>query len=320
MRFDIDDIHDLHWLMDIFRSIDVGVTAIDRDYNIQIWNNFMQNHSGLNSIQVIGKNILELFPEIPCEWFKQKVESVFMLQNQAYTTWRQRPYLFQFKNYRPITGSTEFMYQNVTFIPLVSADTTINHVGLNVFDVTDIAVSEHSLEDANNKLSLLSRTDGLTGLYNRSHWEECLHNEFNRARRGQSPCSLIMFDIDHFKLVNDNYGHQFGDEVLRHTAELLRSSLRKVDIAGRYGGEEFAIILTGTPMEGALTFAERLRQAIEKHTVKSEHKQLNFTISLGVAEYNSNMKDHKAWIESTDKALYTSKETGRNRVTAHTES
>lgn len=312
MQYEIENIRELHWLMDMFRTIDVGVTAIDRNYNIQVWNNFMQNHSGLNSAEVIGKNIFTIFPEIPQTWFTRKIESVLTLQNQAYMTWKQRPHLFKFVNYRPISGSTEFMYQNITFIPLVSVDTTINHIGINVFDVTDIAVSELNLEIANKRLAELSRTDGLTQLNNRAYWEECLIREFNRKHRSAEPVSLLMFDIDHFKNVNDSYGHQFGDEVLRHTSEILRKSVREVDITGRYGGEEFAVILIGAPADGAMIFAERLRHNIEKYTVSSGGQNLKFTISLGIAELDTSMPDHKTWIECADKALYRSKEGGRN--------
>ncbi|MDH5407263.1 MAG: diguanylate cyclase [Gammaproteobacteria bacterium] len=315
MSTEANNIRDIHWLMDMYRTIDVGVTAIDRNYNIQTWNNFMQNHSGLNSAEVVGKNIFTSFPEIPQAWFERKIESVLALQNQAYSTWRQRPHLFKFPNYRPISGTSEFMYQNVTFIPLLSADTSISHIGINVFDVTEIAVSELNLEIVNNKLSTLSRTDGLTQLNNRAYWEECLIKEINRNSRSQEPVSLLIFDIDHFKNVNDTYGHTFGDEVLRHTSAILKNNIRDVDIAGRYGGEEFGVILFGADTKGAMVFAERLRQNIEKHTVTSSGHSLNFTISIGIAELTNSIKDHKTWIECADKALYASKEAGRNRTT-----
>jgi len=309
------DIKDFHWIIDMLSSIDVGITAIDRDYSIQTWNNFMHNHSGFSFDQVYGKNIFEIFPEVPQDWFTRKVESVFLLQNQAFSTWKQRPYLFKFKDYRPISGTSEFMYQNVTFIPLVSPDTSVNHVGLNIFDVTDIAVSELNLEKANLELSRLSRTDGLTKLNNRTYWEECLATEFSRNIRTHIPVSLILLDIDHFKKVNDSYGHLTGDEVLRHLSVILTKSIRSIDTAGRYGGEEFAIILPGSNASNAKIFAERLRKAIEAHQVNFNQQSLRFTISLGIAELDESIANHKAWIECADTALYESKEKGRNRST-----
>ena len=299
--------------MDMLQSIDVGLIVLDRNYQVQVWNGFMANHSGKTAGSVIGYNIFDVFAEIPVDWFKRKAESVFLLKNRSFTTWEQRPYLFRFKNYRPITGSAEYMYQNNTFIPLVSSDGQANHIGVIIYDVTDIAVSKKELEQANNMLETLSRTDRLTVLYNRGYWEECLAREFLRSQRSGNPLSLIMFDIDHFKIVNDTYGHQAGDEVIRKTADMIRKCARTTDIPGRYGGEEFCIILLDTDADGAHYLAERLRNAIESLTVQTEQHSINFTISLGIAELSPELSDYKKWIECSDQALYEAKHAGRNR-------
>lgn len=306
------DIKELHWLMDMLQSIDVGLIVLDRDYNVQVWNSFMVNHSGTGSSGVIGNNIFALFSDIPVEWFQRKAESVFLLKNRSFTTWEQRPYLFKFKNYRPITGAAEYMYQNITFIPLVSSDGEVNHLGVIIYDVTDIAVSKVELEAANTTLETLSRTDRLTELNNRGYWEECLTREFLRSQRTGYPASLIMFDIDHFKKVNDTYGHQAGDEVIRKTSDMIRKCIRNTDIPGRYGGEEFGIILVDTPADGAHYLAERLRTSIEKIVVKTDEHEIKYTISLGIAELTADVTDYKQWIESSDQALYQAKHGGRN--------
>ena len=308
------DIAELHWLMDMLQSIDVGLIVLDKNYNVQVWNSFMINHSGIGSSGIIEKNIFDLFHDIPVDWFRRKAESVFLLKNRSFTTWEQRPYLFKFKNYRPITGSAEYMYQNITFIPLVSADGEANHLGVIIYDVTDIAVSKIELEAANSKLETMSRTDRLTELNNRGYWEECLTREFLRSQRTGYPSSLIMFDIDHFKKVNDTYGHQAGDEVIRRTAEMIRKCTRNTDIPGRYGGEEFGIILIDTPADGAHYLAERLRSSIEKLTVKTEEHDIRFTISLGISELSPEITDYKQWIECSDQALYQAKHGGRNQT------
>ena len=307
------DIKEFHWLMDMLQSIDVGLIVLDRNYHVQVWNSFMANHSGKSAAGVIGHNIFDVFGEIPVEWFKRKAESVFLLKNRSFTTWEQRPYLFKFKNYRPITGSAEYMYQNNTFIPLVSADGEANHIGVIIYDVTDIAVSKLELEQANNMLETLSRTDRLTVLYNRGYWEECLAQEFMRSKRTGYPASLIMFDIDHFKKVNDTHGHQAGDEVIRKTADMIRKCVRTTDIPGRYGGEEFGIILVDTDAAGAHYLAERLRTAIEGLTVTAEEHVINYTVSLGIAELTPELNDYKQWIECSDLALYEAKHGGRNQ-------
>jgi len=311
------DVHDLHWMMDMIQSIDVGLVVLDADYNVQVWNGFMENHSGNNSAQVLGNNLFKLFPYIPKDWFERKVNSVFLLKSQSFSNWEHRPYLFKFKNYRPITGSTEHMYQNVTFIPLITTSGEITQIGIMIYDVTDTAVNRMELEKANKQLERLSRTDRLTNLNNRGYWEECLENEYQRCARTKRHSSLLMFDIDHFKKVNDTYGHQAGDEVIRVVSKTLLDTIRATDIAGRYGGEEFAVLLIDTDQEGALLVAERLRKAIEATVVTYEDTEIRFTISLGIAEYNDNIESHTAWLEQSDKALYQSKESGRNNSTIY---
>ena len=308
------DIREIHWLMDMFQSIDVGIIVLDRQYRVHVWNGFMGNHSGHPGEKVIGSNIFSLFPEVPEQWFRRKVESVVMLKSRAFTTWEQRPYVFRFKNYRPITGNAEFMYQSVSFIPLVAVNGEVDYIGVVIYDVTDAALSKRDVEAANKMLEVLSRTDRLTQLNNRGFWEECLEREFRRVRRTHGPATLIMFDIDHFKKINDTYGHPAGDEVIRNTSALMRQASRETDILGRYGGEEFGIILVDTAAEGAAIMAERLRIAIEASVVHHDNQEIRYTISLGVAELPENIESHQQWIELSDQGLYAAKHGGRNQV------
>lgn len=311
----MNDIHELHWIMDMLQTIEVGLVVLDREYRIQVWNGFMENHSGLTASRARGRSLFEAFPELPEKWLRRKVESVLLLNTRTFTTWEQRPYLFRFRNNRPVTGTEPYMYQNITFSPLSSVNGTIEHVCLLIYDVTDTASSRRKLEQANAQLEQLSRTDRLTGLLNRGTWESLLANEFERYRRYQGDCCVIMFDIDHFKHVNDTYGHQPGDDVLRVISSLLQDNLRQTDIAGRYGGEEFGVILPETDLAGALTFAERIRSAVEKTSVDTNAGAINVTISLGVSVLTDETPDYLTWLTHADKALYQSKEGGRNRVT-----
>ncbi len=310
------DLQEFHWMMGLLQTIDVGLLVLDKNYQICLWNSFMENHSGHQARAVQGQSIFTLFPEIQEHWFRQKSRSVFFLSTQVYTNWEQRPFLFRFANYRPITGRSDFMYQNVSIIPLTSVHGEVNHIGIMVYDVTDVAVNRKALMTANQELERLSRTDRLTQLYNRGFWEECLVRELKRWQRSPNmQAALVMFDIDHFKRVNDTYGHQAGDEVIRVTASALRQQLRETDIGGRYGGEEFGAILVGADAEGSVVFAERLRADIERRLVMHEGMEIRYTISLGVAPLSTEVADVKAWIERADRSLYHSKETGRNRVT-----
>lgn len=209
------------------------------------------------------------------------------------------------------------MYQNTTLLPLKSISGVIEQVCLIIYDVTDVATNRHQLQAANQELQRLSSTDRLTGLFNRGHWEEILRQDYARHRRYAINSALVMCDIDHFKQINDTYGHQAGDRVIQHTANLIRQSIRDSDVAGRYGGEEFVVLLPDTDSQGALVFAERLRQSVEAYEVQHESHTIRFTISLGIADLGQPSSGHAQLIEWADNALYTSKSGGRNQVTLY---
>lgn len=309
------DVNEMHWLMGVVHSIDVGIVVIDRGFQIRLWNDFMENRSGRRADAVMGRNIFNLFPELPQKWLERKINSVTTLANRSFTTWEQRPYLFKFKNNRPITGKSEYMYQNITFIPLTDTSGEIGQIAIVIYDATETAIGKQELESANDELAKLSRIDRLSGLNNRGYWEECLQSEFDRFKRTGQPVSLLMFDIDHFKKVNDSYGHQAGDEVIRQTAKILRKSIRKTDIAGRYGGEEFVVLLIDTECENATLFAERLRKNIADSTVTYDSEDIKYSVSLGLTQLGRDVRDYTQWLEQADQALYYSKEHGRNRLT-----
>ncbi|WP_114324651.1 sensor domain-containing diguanylate cyclase [Candidatus Colwellia aromaticivorans] len=320
MSLQTSQLNELHWLMEMLHNIDVGLVVLDKEYKVQIFNGFMENHSGLLPREVKDKSLFKLFDEIPQDWFERKAESVFLLKNKAFTIWEQRPYLFKFNSYRPVTGSSDFMYQNTTFIPLMSSTGEVSHLCLLVYDVTDNAVHKKSLGKANEELAILSQTDGLTKLFNRSHWESCLQAEYKRWIRSQHSSSLVILDIDHFKKVNDTYGHVVGDEIIRHLSNLIQNHVRETDIPGRYGSEEFVVLLPDTPLKSAYVFAERLRKAVEASITQYNDIDLKYTISMGIAEIEPVIRSHKAWIECADSALYHAKKSGRNKVNMHPKS
>jgi diguanylate cyclase (GGDEF)-like protein/PAS domain S-box-containing protein len=311
------DLNEFHWLMAIVQSIDVGVVVLDLEHRVQVWNTFMENRSGRQPDEVHGQSFFDLFPEVEPDWFRHKVQSVVTLGTPAFTIWEQRPYLVRFKNYQPITGQEEFMYQNTSIFPLRATNSTIEHICLIIYDVTSVATNKQQLQTVNQQLQHLSRTDRLTGLNNRGYWEECLQHEYARHRRYQSMAALVMFDIDHFKAVNDTYGHQAGDKVIQAVAEVVREQIRGADYAGRYGGEEFVVLMPDIDSSGALNFAERLRKRIEALVVSYEQQTIPFTISLGVADLSYPSDDHKQLIERADQALYASKKGGRNQTNCY---
>jgi diguanylate cyclase (GGDEF)-like protein len=174
---------------------------------------------------------------------------------------------------------------------------------------------ERELSMMNDRLLHISLTDGLTGVDNRRSLEQRLHEMFEHSLRLHEPISCVMCDIDHFKKVNDTYGHAAGDEVLKQFAEILKDEAREIDRVGRYGGEEFLLLLPGTVLDSAVTFAERLRQRVDDHTFSFEGGTLKRTMSCGVAAWpHPRVAGREEMLKAADDALYVAKELGRNRV------
>lgn len=172
------------------------------------------------------------------------------------------------------------------------------------------------LEDANTHLQELARTDPLTALYNRRHLIEMMQHHIALAFRSSRPLCLLMIDVDHFKLYNDAHGHLFGDAVLKDLAKLLLKRLRKTDLAARFGGEEFAIMLPETDSKQGYEVAQQLRNLVESSTFPHAHTQPTgrITISIGVAMFNPSMSQPDDLIRLADKALYEAKSRGRNQT------
>ncbi len=160
----------------------------------------------------------------------------------------------------------------------------------------------------------LAITDSLTGVHTRKHYLSKLEEEISYSKKTGQCFSFLMLDIDHFKKYNDLYGHLVGDAILKQISKIIKDSLRQVDSVGRYGGEEFSVILTQTDKNGAKFAAERIRQSIEEKVINVYDEELRVTISIGVAIFPSDGKDSQDLVEAGDAALYQAKQTGRNRV------
>jgi len=177
----------------------------------------------------------------------------------------------------------------------------------------NLRISRTELEKSLTIIKEMSIRDDLTGVYNRRHLMELLEHEYHRISRGGAHFSVAMLDIDHFKSVNDTHGHLTGDEVLKAVSDVIRNSLRSADFCGRYGGEEFLLVMTQTNINGALLCAERIRSTIEQSRFTSLGPNFRVTVSLGVTEFTGK-EDIPNMIARADKALYRAKESGRNRV------
>lgn len=171
-----------------------------------------------------------------------------------------------------------------------------------------IKLSEHK-----RALSALSRIDSLTGLLNHGSWKDLLHLKFHKCQQQQSHATIALIDIDHFKQINDTHGHIVGDAVLRQLSLELRRSLRENDLAGRYGGDEFCVILPKMPLEKAAEVMERIRETFSNYR-NPQIPELRVSLSIGLAGFQPSFTDAAMWLNAADRALYTAKDTGRNRV------
>lgn len=181
-------------------------------------------------------------------------------------------------------------------------------------DITERKQAEEELKAAKEQAETLARRDELTGLNNRRAFFHDGEQVLNQAKRYGHPFSLIMLDVDHFKQVNDTYGHAGGDDVLETLADILRKQAREVDILGRLGGEEFALILPETTLPDAIAMAERLRTEIENTTVSSTKSEILITASFGLSALTSQQTSLEDLVNEADDALYQAKRKGRNTV------
>jgi len=260
----------------IFDMLDTGIVILDKDLCVYKWNRWMSTHSDIPSEKIIGKPLFNFYPELNEPWFLRNCKSVFTFGNFAFFSYKLHNYCFPFKSYNTTGYDFEYMQQNSTVGPLRNDDNNIDYIYITVQDVTEVALYEQTLLEMNTK-------DGLTGIYNRRFFDKRLEEEFVRHKRYSRPMSMIIFDIDFFKKINDTYGHQAGDFILSSLTKLVSDRIRKTDIFCRYGGDEFCCILPETAIDSAKSIAEKLLAAVSSHTFVFNETNINITISLGVS-------------------------------------
>ena len=292
----------------ILEIIDQGIVVLDAEFRVCYWNQWMTRHSGIGKEAVTGKHLFELFPELNTPEFQRGAKMSLNFGSPALFTQALHRYLFPFKVVGTPNGLFELMQQQCACAPLRQPDGVIRHLLITVQDVTERALSQHRLRELNLR-------DQLTGAFNRRYLESRLAEECDRHARHCRPLGVAMLDIDFFKKVNDNHGHEAGDRVLAEVAGRLSGSIRKTDCLVRYGGEEFCCILPETDLASARVLAERFRGAVEQMAVVAGGTELRVTISLGVAQLKGG-DSPKTLLKRADEGLYEAKQTGRNKVVA----
>jgi diguanylate cyclase len=302
----MNDLSQINNICQIFDTVNIGLVILDSDLHVQHWNRWMMNNSGIPAEEIVGVSIFDHFPNLKTPRFTRNCKSVLSFGNFSFFSQLLHKYLFPFKPVGSFDSRFEFMQQSCTMGPLRSAHNAITSLFLIVQDVTELAANELRLMEMNVK-------DPLTGVFNRRYLEIRFNDEFFRGTRYSSLFSVMMIDIDHFKNVNDTYGHQCGDQVLIAIASELSGIVRASDCFARFGGEEFCCLLPETKLESALILAERFRQRIENLCPVYQNDSIPVTISIGITELRSG-DTVETILDRADEALYTAKHNGRNRV------
>ena len=288
-------------LRGITNSAQDAIIMIDSGGGIHFWNPAAERMFGYSSQEVQNSDLHELVvPEAQQKAAQEGMRRYREQESGDSVHWLQEVEAVH-------RGGSVFPVE-VSIAP-VRLEGQLYAVG-NVRDISERKQYERQLRELANR-------DGLTQVLNRRHFMDLAEHEVLRSERYRDPLSLIMLDLDHFKEVNDTHGHQTGDIVLKELASLLAGSLRKSDILGRVGGEEFAVLLPNTPEYHAAQAAEKLRGKVGQAIFDASHTRLQCTVSIGVAAAETVGHDLDLLLESADKALYRAKQLGRNRIESY---
>lgn len=293
----------------IFDMVDIGLVVLDPNLKVLHWNRWMELKSGISPDDIVGTSLFDHFPDLNNKAFLRSCKSVMAFGNFSFFSQKLHQYLFSFKAVTSLSSKFDQMQQSCTIGPLRDENKVIQNIYISVQDVTEVVTYEQKLLKINMK-------DDLTGIYNRRCLEMRLKEEVQRHKRYERTMGFIIFDIDFFKKVNDEYGHQCGDNVLKEVSSCVNTIVRDCDIFARYGGEEFCCILPETDLASSLQVAERIRKAVEELQTLFGDQEIKVTVSLGVSELNEEIDTLDKLLQIADQALYRAKKNGRNRTEA----
>jgi diguanylate cyclase (GGDEF)-like protein/PAS domain S-box-containing protein len=300
-------------LENIMEGIADGVVVIDGDHTIIESNSAVADSFGLKKAEMTGRKCYEVIHrrQSPCEGpaiicplpqiFERRENSVKLLHTHFDGRGNERHVEITASPVKDAKGRTVAMVETYRDI-------------MEKYSDDELVKLVKRLNEAQTHLKVMAITDDLTGLRNRRYIIERLEEEYQRSKRTGDYLSLIMLDIDHFKLINDTHGHLFGDVVLRVIASRIKSILRKHDIVGRVGGEEFLVICPESSLVDTVIVAERIRKIVHEELIGDGIKEVQVTLSAGVTEIHENDTSSEKLFSRADMALYKAKEEGRNRV------
>jgi diguanylate cyclase (GGDEF)-like protein/PAS domain S-box-containing protein len=315
----------------------IGHFVVRRDFMVVFWNRCLETWTGIPRGEIVGQSIVDWFPHLGEKKYATRIRSMFAGGPPTIFSSQLHKFLIP----APLPGGKfRIQYSVVTAIP----DPEEGYYALfSIQDVTSLteAIEDHQfalqkvteemderkkveaklvryteeLKRLNTVLKERSIRDGLTGLFNHRYFYYFLRREFMLSTRSGTDLACLLLDLDNFKKLNDSYGHQFGDTVLKTVADRIGKTLRETDVVSRYGGEEFAILLPGTDLEGGVVIAEKIRARIENQAFPHTNLSVGVTVSIGVATGMAhNPAKPQDLLAFADNALYRAKAAGRNCV------
>ncbi len=300
----------------LFEGMPVAGMTLDLQGNVMEWNEMSEKLFGYSATEIFGRNFVDtVVPSIIRDqahrWFKEALHAGGSETEEGQALRNDGTSILLLARTLPLYAPTgELVGMICAAVDITERKRTEDLL----FESNQLVESQRdALAVANAQLEVIASTDGLTGLRNRRSFEEYLDVAFAGAKRYGDPLSVLLLDVDKFKSINDGLGHAIGDEVLRNVAEVIRSSVRECDFAGRFGGEEFILVLQKTGYAGAVVLAERIRAAVEA----SKWIDQSVTVSIGVAALTADLTDKEELVRRADQAMYKAKRLGRNRVVAN---
>jgi diguanylate cyclase (GGDEF)-like protein len=327
-----------YWLYDHIPS---GIFILAQDFTIRYWNRCMEQWTMLSCSTMVGTSIFANYPELQAPRYLNRIMDIFrggpptIFSSQLHRHFIPAP-LPGGKlrvQYTVVTGLPSgmpgeyhalFSIQDVTSLTEAIGNYGLAHQKLLV-EMAERRKAEDELSKYADELQRLNKIlnersirDGLTGAFNHRYFWQILRRDFLLAQRHETDLACLIIDLDFFKLVNDTYGHMFGDKVLKGVAKRIREKVRETDIVSRYGGEEFTVLLPNTDLAGAMVMAENIRQRLERYKFRKGQEVVQITVSIGISTLRDHTPDSpQQMLDFADAALYSSKDAGRNKVLAY---
>jgi diguanylate cyclase (GGDEF)-like protein len=297
---------DLHQF-DLIDEIEEAVCFLSEEWQIVFANDRLGEILGGSAGKYLGKDFRSLFPS-------DRLEALEIAYHKAFAEGQTRLQIGMTSalHHEPIP----ILLRLVRYSDIRTATRCLYAIILDLSEMYEAMRAQEFLRQRNRELEDMAITDPLTGVYNRRYFDYRFAEEMNRARRYQHGIGLAMLDLDHFKQINDQYGHRVGDEVLRLVSRSLRKITRNTDVLARYGGDEYAVILPEILPPGALALGMRMRMCIQKDPLPTQAGPIHITVSIGVSCLNPPEEDisDEELLRRADDTLYRSKQSGRNRV------